>query len=62
MSVLGGPETIRFDGVGLTYPGATTPALEGVDLSIGEGELVLVVGTTGLGKSTLRRAINGLVP
>lgn len=62
MSVLGGPETIRFDGVGLTYPGATTPALEGVDLSIGEGELVLVVGTTGSGKSTLLRAINGLVP
>ena len=36
--------------------------LSGVDLSIPEGELVLVVGRTGSGKTTLLRALNGLVP
>ena len=53
---------IELDGVGVTYHGAATPALSGVDLRIEEGELCLVVGRTGSGKSTLLRTINGLVP
>jgi len=53
---------INFDRVSITYDGAATPALHEVDLSIGEGELCLVVGHTGTGKSTLLGAINGLVP
>ena len=53
---------IEFESVTITYAGAERPALANVDLSIGEGELVLVIGQTGSGKTTLLRAINGLVP
>ena len=53
---------IRFDHVTITYDGAQSPALVDADLRIDEGELVLVVGRTGSGKSTFLRAINGLVP
>ena len=53
---------IRLDQVTLTYPGATRPTLRDVDLSIDEGELVLVSGPTGSGKSTLLGLLNGLVP
>ncbi len=53
---------IRFDDVSVTYPGASTPALRNVTLTLEEGELGLVVGPTGAGKSTLLRAVNGLVP
>jgi energy-coupling factor transport system ATP-binding protein len=53
---------IRFEDVSVTYPGATHETLSHVDLTIPEGELVLVVGRTGSGKTTLLRAINGLVP
>jgi energy-coupling factor transport system ATP-binding protein len=53
---------IRFRQVSFTYPDATRPTLERVDLTVPEGELCLVVGPTGSGKSTLLRAVNGLVP
>jgi energy-coupling factor transport system ATP-binding protein len=53
---------IRFDHASVTYAEGAAPVLRGVDLRIEEGELVLVVGRTGVGKSTLLGAINGLVP
>jgi len=53
---------IRFDSVSFTYADAPAPTLRDVDLTIPDGELVLVIGRTGSGKSTLLRAINGLVP
>ncbi|GAA0325281.1 ATP-binding cassette domain-containing protein [Actinoallomurus spadix] len=51
---------IRFDRAGFRYGG--TPVLTDVDLEIEEGELCLVAGRTGTGKSTLLRAVDGLVP
>ena len=45
-----------------TYPGAPAPAIAGVTLDIGPGELVVLAGGSGSGKSTLLRAANGLVP
>src|SRR5580698_3736839 len=53
---------IRFDHVTITYSDDELPVLRDVDLQIDEGELVLVVGRTGVGKSTLLGALNGLVP
>ncbi|WP_380282300.1 ABC transporter ATP-binding protein [Kitasatospora purpeofusca] len=53
---------IRFDQVGVVYDGRSTPVLREVDLHVPEGELCLVVGRTGVGKSTLLGAVNGLVP
>ncbi|GAA3541944.1 cobalt ABC transporter ATP-binding protein [Aeromicrobium flavum] len=53
---------IAFDEVTFWYDGAARPTLAGVDLSIDEGELVLVSGRTGSGKSTLLGMLNGLVP
>ena len=38
------------------------PVLDQVDLTVGEGELVLVSGRTGVGKSTLLGVVTGLVP
>ncbi|HET7901524.1 MAG TPA: ATP-binding cassette domain-containing protein [Candidatus Nanopelagicales bacterium] len=53
---------IRFEDVSVTYDRAAAPVLSHVDLHVPEGELVLVVGRTGTGKSTLLRCVNGLVP
>jgi len=43
-----------------TYPGATTSALEGVDIAIGAGEVVALVGENGSGKTTLAKVMAGL--
>jgi energy-coupling factor transport system ATP-binding protein len=53
---------IDLEHVTFTYAGAPRPALVDVTLHVPEGELCLVVGPTGSGKSTFLRAINGLVP
>jgi len=53
---------IRFEHVSFTYAGAGRPTLHDLTLEIPEGELCVVIGETGTGKSTLLRAVNGLVP
>ncbi|MTA49323.1 MAG: ATP-binding cassette domain-containing protein, partial [Actinobacteria bacterium] len=53
---------IKFSNVSLVYPTSTKTVLEGLTFSIEEGEMVLVIGSTGTGKSSLLRLINGLVP
>lgn len=52
---------IRFEDVSVTYRGGVQ-ALRGLDLTIEDGEFVVIVGLSGAGKSTLLRALNGLVP
>ncbi|GGQ45721.1 ABC transporter ATP-binding protein [Streptomyces asoensis] len=53
---------IRFENVSVTYDGATAPTVRGVDLTVPEGELVLLAGPSGVGKSTLLGTVSGLVP
>ncbi|MET8740348.1 ATP-binding cassette domain-containing protein [Streptomyces sp. NPDC004728] len=53
---------IRFEQVSVRYEGTERPTLSGVDLTVPEGELVLLVGPSGVGKSTLLGAVSGLVP
>ncbi|MEV7613824.1 ATP-binding cassette domain-containing protein [Streptomyces sp. NPDC089799] len=53
---------IRFEQVSISYDGAAGPALRNADLTIPEGELTLLVGPSGVGKSTLLGAVSGLVP
>ncbi|QKW19396.1 energy-coupling factor ABC transporter ATP-binding protein [Kitasatospora sp. NA04385] len=53
---------ITFEQVGVEYAGASAPALSGVDLTVPEGELCLLVGPSGSGKSTLLGTVCGLVP
>ncbi|MGQ5637183.1 MULTISPECIES: ABC transporter ATP-binding protein [unclassified Streptomyces] len=53
---------IRFEDVSVTYDGAAAPAVQGVGFEVPEGELVLLVGPSGVGKSTVLGAVSGLVP
>ncbi|MFG2885836.1 ABC transporter ATP-binding protein [Streptomyces sp. NPDC048297] len=53
---------IRFEEVSVTYEGAAEPTVRDIDLVVPEGELVLLVGPSGVGKSTVLGAVSGLVP
>jgi energy-coupling factor transport system ATP-binding protein len=53
---------IAFERVTYSYPGAERPALSDVTLAIGHGELCVLAGLSGHGKSTLLRAACGLAP
>ncbi|MFF8353945.1 ABC transporter ATP-binding protein [Streptomyces chartreusis] len=53
---------IRFEKVSVTYDGAAEPTVQGVDFEVPEGELVLLAGPSGVGKSTVLGAVSGLVP
>ena len=55
----GGLPAVQLNQVSVRF-GCFT-AVQGVDLSIGEGEFVAVVGPTGCGKSTLLNAVTGLL-
>ena len=44
------------------YSGAKEPALLDINLSIQRGEIALLIGATGAGKSTLYMCLNGLIP
>ena len=51
---------IRLSGVCYRYR-QDRPALNGIDLSVGTGERLIVAGASGSGKSTLLRLMNGLL-
>ena len=53
---------LAFDRVSYSYPVGDAPALRDVSLEIGSGELCVLAGLTGQGKSTFLRAACGLVP
>ncbi len=47
---------------GLTSHYGRIQALKGVDIAVGEGELVALVGANGAGKTTLLRTLSGVQP
>lgn len=52
---------ICFDNVSFQYT-EEQESLKNIDLTINEGEVVLICGPSGCGKSTLVRCVNGLIP
>jgi multiple sugar transport system ATP-binding protein len=51
---------VRFEGATRTYPGTDTPAVDALDLQIGDGEFMVLVGPSGSGKTTALRMLAGL--
>ena len=57
-----GKTVIEFKNFGFKYKTQNEPTLYDINLSIAEGEKVLILGGSGCGKSTLANCINGLIP
>ncbi|WP_228447458.1 ABC transporter ATP-binding protein [Streptomyces paludis] len=54
-------DRVRVEDLSFTYPGATSPALKGVSLSVRRGEVTALVGANGSGKTTLTKVLAGLM-
>jgi energy-coupling factor transport system ATP-binding protein len=53
---------LEFKNFSFKYRSQAQPTLHNINLSIREGEKILIVGPSGSGKSTLGLCINGLIP
>ena len=53
---------IDFRNVSFSYPDSPDGCLKNIDLTIPDGQFVLLCGRSGCGKTTLTRLINGLIP
>ena len=53
---------IEFKNVSFAYPDSADGSLKNIDLTIQDGQCVLLCGRSGCGKTTLTRLINGLIP
>ena len=53
---------IRLEKVTKIYPGSNVAAVNNVDLEVPKGEICVLIGSSGCGKTTLMRMINRLIP
>ncbi len=53
---------ITIDSLTFTYQGADAPALSDISLSVEQGGFAGIIGPAGAGKTTLARAVAGIVP
>jgi cobalt transport protein ATP-binding subunit len=58
----GSEEAIRLDHLSFRYPGQDEPALDNVSLTVHRGEMVVIMGATGAGKTTLAKCLNRTIP
>lgn len=54
-------EKVKCDRFSFTYDGGNTFGVHDIDLTIQEGEFIVLTGSSGCGKTTLTRCINGLI-
>jgi len=52
---------LQISGLVKTYPGATVPSVDRVDLSLAQGQMLALLGPSGCGKTTTLRMIAGLI-
>ena len=52
--------SVVFDGASRIYPGTTAPAVDKLNLTVNDGEFLVLVGPSGCGKSTSLRMLAGL--
>ena len=53
---------IEIENLTFSYPGASVPTLNQLSLTVEAGDFLAIVGNNGCGKSTLCKAMNGLIP
>ncbi len=57
-----GGRMIEFQNVSFSYPDSADGGLKNINLTIPDGQCVLLCGRSGCGKTTITRLINGLIP
>jgi len=53
---------LRVEGLTFRYHTRSEPAIQDISLTVEQGELLLIAGASGCGKTTLIRSMNGLIP
>lgn len=52
---------IRFEAVSKTFPGAERPSVDAIDIEVAEGSTLVLIGSSGCGKTTTLRMVNRLI-
>ncbi|MGO2825820.1 MAG: ATP-binding cassette domain-containing protein, partial [Brachybacterium alimentarium] len=52
--------TVTFDNASRVYPGQERPAVDNLNIEVGDSEFLVLVGPSGSGKSTALRMLAGL--
>lgn len=55
-------QVIELENLTYIYPNAVKPSLKNLSLSVEKGKFILIMGSTGAGKTTLSLCLNGLIP